>query len=42
MRRTIRNLGTVYALMGDLVKAEAVLRQGADGRARATPTWSRR
>jgi Flp pilus assembly protein TadD len=26
--RTIRNLGTVYALMGDLVKAEAVLRQG--------------
>ncbi len=26
--RTIRNLGTVHALMGDLVKAEAVLRQG--------------
>lgn len=26
--RTVRNLGTVYALMGDLVKAEAVLRAG--------------
>lgn len=26
--RTIRNLGTVYALMGDLVKAESVLREG--------------
>lgn len=26
--RTIRNLGTVHALMGDLVKAEAVLREG--------------
>jgi Flp pilus assembly protein TadD len=26
--RTIRNLGTIYALMGDLVKSEAVLRDG--------------
>lgn len=26
--RTVRNLGTVYALMGDLVKAESVLRDG--------------
>ena len=26
--RTVRNLGTVHALMGDLVKAEAVLRAG--------------
>lgn len=26
--RTVRNLGTVYALMGDLVKAESVLREG--------------
>jgi len=26
--RTARNLGTVYALMGDLVKAEAILRTG--------------
>ena len=26
--RTIRNLGTVYALTGDLVKAESVLREG--------------
>ena len=26
--RTMRNLGTVHALMGDLVKAEAVLREG--------------
>ena len=26
--RAVRNLGTVYALMGDLVKAESVLREG--------------
>jgi tetratricopeptide (TPR) repeat protein len=26
--RTVRNVGTVYALMGDLVKAESVLREG--------------
>ena len=26
--RTVRNLGTVYAYMGDFVKAEAVLREG--------------
>jgi len=26
--RTVRNLGTVHALMGDLVKAESVLREG--------------